>query len=77
MTQFKTIELPRQACASARLPLRRYGPPAELLSQMLQHRHHQAGPVRSPEAIASDAYASAARATVLRMPAGYRKTLVV
>ena len=77
MTQFKTIELPRDAYSSARTPLRRYAPPAELLSQMLQQRHHQAGPARGREAIATDAYAYTAKAAVLRMPAGYRKTVVV
>ena len=76
MTQFKTIELPRDAYSS-RTPLRRYALPAELLSQMLQQRHHQAGPARAREAIATDAYAYTAKATVRRMPAGYRKTVVV
>ncbi len=76
MTQFKTIELPRDAY-SARPPLRRYAPPAELLSQMLQNRHHQAGPARAAQSIATDAYADTAKAAVLRMPAGYRKTVVV
>ena len=43
---------------------------------MMQQRHHQAGPARAREAIATDAYAYTAKATVLRMPAGYRKTVV-
>ena len=78
MTQFKTIELPRDAYASARTPLRRYGPPAELLSRMLQQRHqHKTGPALVREAIATGAYADTARAAVRRMPAGYRKTVVV
>ena len=77
MTQFKTIELPRDAYSSMRTPLCRYAPPAELLSQMLQQRHHQSGPARVRETIATDAYADTARATVRRMPAGYSKTVVV
>lgn len=77
MTQFKTIELPRSAYSSARTPLRRYAPPAEFLSQMLQQRHRAAPkPARAAESIASDAYADTARASVLRMPAGYRRTIV-
>lgn len=77
MTQFKTIELPRDAYSSARTPLRRFAPPAELLSQMLQQRQPASGAARAAEAAASDAYAYTARAAVLRMPAGYRKTVVV
>jgi len=77
MTQFKTIELPRGAWSSARTPLRRYAPPADLLSQMLLQRQPAAGSARAPEATASDAYAYTAKATVLRMPAGYRRTVIV
>ena len=77
MTQFKTIELARGAYSSARTPLRRYAPPADLLSQMLQQRQPASGLSRAPEAAASNAYAYTAKATVLRMPAGYRKTVIV
>lgn len=77
MTQFRTIELPREAYASSRTPLRRYAPPAQLLSQMLQQRPAPASPARARESIATDAYAYTAQAAVLRMPAGYRKTVVV
>ena len=76
MTQFRTIELPRGTWSSSRTPLRRYAPPAQLLSQMLQQRPAPANPARGPETIATDAYAYTARAAVLRMPAGYRKTVV-
>ncbi|MFY8032812.1 MAG: hypothetical protein ACOVO5_13345 [Devosia sp.] len=78
MTQFRTIDLPRTAYSGgARPSLRRYGPPAELLSQMLQQRH-RAAPIagRGKETIATDAYEAQARAGVLRMPAGYRRTIV-
>lgn len=77
MTQFKTIELSKGSYSSSRTPLRRYAPPADLLSQMLQQRTPATGPARAPESRATDAYADAARATVLRMPAGYRRTVVV
>ena len=77
MTQCKTIELPRDAYSSARTPLRRYAPPADLLSQMLQQRQPASGPALAPEASATDAYAYTAKAAVIRMPAGYRKTVIV
>lgn len=76
MTQFRTIELPKGSYSSARTPLRRYAPPAQFVSQMLQQRHPASGPARAAEAVASDAYACTARAAVLRMPAGYRKSVV-
>lgn len=72
MTQFRTY-----AASTARPSLRRYGPPAELLSQMLQQRLRAAPqPARAPETIATDAYEANARAAIRRMPAGYRRTLV-
>ena len=77
MTQFKTIELPKTSYTSARTPLRRYAPPAQLVSQMLQQRTPTAGMARSEAAIASDAYAYTAQSAIRRMPAGYRKTVVV
>lgn len=77
MTQFRTIELPKGSYSSARTPLRRYAPPADLLSQMLQQRAPATGPARAPESRAAEAYAGTAKATVLRMPAGYRRTVVV
>lgn len=77
MTQFRTIELPREAYSSFRAPLRRYATPAQLMSQMLQQRAAAPNAARGREAIATDAYASTANAAVLRMPAGYRRTLVV
>lgn len=77
MTQFRTIELPRTAYSGSRAALRRYGPPAELLSQMLQQRPRPASqPSRGKQTIATDAYEASARASVLRMPAGYRRTLL-
>lgn len=76
MTQFRTIELPKGSYSSARTPLRRYAPPAQLLSQMLQQRQPASGPARAPETAATDAYAYTARATVLRVPAGYRRTVI-
>jgi hypothetical protein len=77
MTQFRTIELPRSSYSSSRTPLRRYAPPAELLLQMLNQCQQPAQPPRAVEAIASDAYAYTAKATVIRIPAGYRRTVVV
>ena len=77
MTQFRTIDLDTASYHTHRAPLRRYAPPAELLSQMLQTRHHVSQPARARQAIATDAYASTARATVQRLPAGYRRTVVV
>ena len=77
MTQFRTIDLSARSATGSKPSLRRYGPPADLLSQMLQQRHRAApGPARAPESLASDAYAYTAKATVLRMPAGYRTTVV-
>lgn len=76
MTQFRTIELPKGSYSSARTPLRRYAPPAQLLSQMLQQRQPASGPARVPEATATAAYAYTAKATVLRVPAGYRRTVI-
>ena len=77
MTQFKTIELPRTAYSSDRTRLRSFATPANLLSQMLQQRQPAAGRARTPEAAATDAYALTASAAVLRMPAGYRRTVIV
>ena len=76
MTQFKTIDLGKSSYSSARTPLRRYAPPAQLVSQMLQQRHPATGPARAAEATATDAYAYTAKATILRMPAGYRRTVI-
>ena len=76
MTQFRTIDLGKASYSSSRTPLRRYAPPADLLSQMLQQQRPATGPARAPETIATDAYAYTAKATVLRMPAGYRRTVV-
>lgn len=77
MTQFRTIDLDKASFESHKAPLRRYAPPAELLSQMLQNRHHVNQPARARESIATDAYASTARAAIRRLPAGYRRTVVV
>lgn len=77
MTQFRTIDLDPSGYESHKAPLRRYAPPAELLSQMLQNRHHVSQPARARESIATDAYASTARAAIRRLPAGYRRTVVV
>ena len=78
MTQFRTIDLPPGSYSTVRPSLRRYAPPADLLSQMLLQRHRAAPrPARAPETVATDAYASAAKAAVARMPAGYRRTVVV
>jgi hypothetical protein len=76
MTQFRTIDLPKGSYSSSRTLLRRYAPPADLLSQMLQQRPAPANPVRAKETIATDAYAYTAKATVVRMPAGYRRTVI-
>jgi hypothetical protein len=75
MTQFRTIDLPPGSYSAKRHPLRRFAPPAELLSQMLQ-RPHASEPTRVRETIATDAYAYTAKAAVVRMPAGYRTTVV-
>jgi hypothetical protein len=78
MTQFRTIDLPPGSYSTVRPSLRRYAPPAELMSQMLQQRHRaEPQPARARETIATDAYAYTAKATVVRMPAGYRRTVVV
>ena len=76
MTQFRTIDLPKGSYSSSRTPLRRYAPPADLLSQMLQQRPAPANPRRAKETIATDAYAYTAKATVVRIPAGYRRTVI-
>lgn len=76
MTQFRTIDLEKTSYQRHSAPLRSYAPPAELLSQMLQQRHHVAGAARRRESVATDAYASTARAAVLRLPAGYRRTVI-
>jgi hypothetical protein len=77
MTQFRTIDLAKGSYSSSRMSLRRYAPPAQLLSQMLQQREPATGPARARETIATDAYADTAKSTILRMPAGYRRTVVV
>ncbi len=77
MTQFRTIDLDTASYETHKAPLRRYAPPAELLSQMLQHRHQVSQPARVRETIATDAYASTAKAAIRRLPAGYRRTVVV
>ena len=78
MTQFRTIDLEKGSYQSHRTPLRAYAPPAQLLSQMLQPRPRAvAQPPRHRQAIATDAYAATVKASVLRMPAGYRRTVIV
>jgi hypothetical protein len=77
MTQFRTIDLEATSYQRHKAPLRAYAPPAELLSQMLHNRHHSNRPAKARESIAADAYASTARAAVLRLPAGYRRTVIV
>lgn len=74
MTQFRTIDL-QTAYAATRHPLRRYAPPAALLSQMLQHKPQVSQPAHAPESIATRAYAYTEKASILRMPAGYRTTV--
>ena len=75
MTQFRTIDLPPGSYSAKRHPLRRYAPPAELLSQMLQ-RPHATAPGGTRETIVTQAYAYTAKAAVVRMPAGYRRSVV-
>lgn len=76
MTQFRTIDLPPSGYSTARAPLRCYAPPADLMSQMLQQRRAEPQSVRVRQTIATDAYAVTAKGAVIRMPAGYRRTVV-
>lgn len=57
----------------------RAAPKAAFLSQLIAERHHlapQRARRRAPVAQAVSAYATGSSATVLRMPAGYRRTVV-
>lgn len=59
--------------------LRRTDPEAAFLSQLIAARHHlasQRARRRAPIAQAVDAYRIGGSVTVVRMPAGYRKTVV-
>jgi len=54
-------------------------PKAAFLSQLIAERHHlapQRARRRAPVAQAVDAYATGSKATLLRMPAGYRRTVI-
>lgn len=58
---------------------RRAAPKAAFLSQLIAERHHlapQRARRRAPIAEAVDAYYSTGNVTAVRMPAGYRKTVV-
>lgn len=59
--------------------LQRAAPRAAFLSQLIAERQHlapQRERRRAPVAQAVAAYATGGKATVVRMPAGYRKTVV-
>jgi hypothetical protein len=67
------------ASSAPRSTYRRAAPGAAFLSQLIAERHRlapQRARRRAPVAEAVDAYCSAGRVMVARMPAGYRKTVV-
>lgn len=67
------------AYASPRSPYHRIAPGAAFLSQLIAERHHlapQRAKRRAPVAQAVDAYRSGSGVATVRMPAGYRKTVV-
>ncbi len=72
--------LPMVLAASPTRPgFYRSTPRAAFLSQLIAERHHlapQRARRRAPVAQAVDAYATGGKATVLRLPAGYRKTVI-
>jgi hypothetical protein len=68
------------AYASPRSPYHPIAPGAAFLSQLIAERHHlapQRARRRAPIAQAVDAYRIGGGVTNVRMPAGYRKTVVV
>jgi hypothetical protein len=67
------------AARAARPSLQRTAPEAAFLSQLLAERHRlapQRARRRAPITQAVDAYRIGGSVTVVRMPAGYRKTVV-
>jgi hypothetical protein len=67
------------APSAPRSSYRRAAPGAAFLSQLIAERQHlapQRARRRAPVAEAVDAYRSTSRVTVVRMPAGYRRTVV-
>lgn len=58
-----------------RIKLMRGAPSADFISQLIAERDHL--PVRAESSVAAvDAYATAGKIAVRRMPAGYRKSVV-
>lgn len=65
--------------AAPRPSLARTGTPAAFLSQLIAERHHlaiQRQRRRAPVGVALDAYRTGASAARLRMPQGYRRTVI-
>lgn len=55
-------------------------PSADFISQLIAENQHlppQRQRRRAPVGVAVDAYAAASRSAVRRLPAGYRKTMIV
>ncbi|MDB5561323.1 hypothetical protein [Ramlibacter sp.] len=73
-----TLPVPVEA-PTPRPTLTRTSPKAAFLSQLLAERQNlppQRARRRATVDVAVDAYATGARASTLRMPSGYRKTIV-
>ena len=67
------------AGAQRRPDARRVAPEAAFLSQLIAERHHlapQRSERRAPLSQAVDAYATGSSISVVRLPAGYRRTVV-
>lgn len=67
------------ACSAPRPAYHRIAPGAGFLSQLIAERQHlaaQRARRRAPIAEAVDAYRTGGNATIVRMPAGYRTTIV-
>ena len=79
MARIETTTLPVATQSSPRPSLQRLSPRAAFLSQLIAERYHLA-PQREKRQesadIAAGAYADRAKATIIRMPAGYRRTVV-
>lgn len=79
-TNYASAGLPVALASSASRPAYQViAPGADFLSQLIAERQHlapQRAKRRAPIAQAVDAYRIGGNATVLRMPAGYRTTIV-
>lgn len=79
-TSVESTELVPLQAAGRKPTLARLSPTASFVSQLIAEKHHmspQRDKRRGSVDTAVDAYAAKAASTVVRMPTGYRKTVIV